>query len=66
MRRIFLSPCRNGLSFKKRKDPMDAWFMHLIQFAGFGLLGLFALLVVFLIISELKNKSRGRRSARRR
>ncbi len=45
---------------------MDAWFMHLIQFAGFGLLGLFALLVVFLIISELKNKSRGRRSARRR
>ena len=45
---------------------MDAWFMHLIQFSGFGMLGLFALLVVFLIISELKNKSRGRRSARRR
>ncbi len=45
---------------------MDSWFMHLIQFAGFGLLGLFALLVVFLIVSELRSKSRSRRSARRR
>ena len=45
---------------------MDAWFMQVIQFVGFALLGLFALLVVFLIINEQRNKARSKRSSRRR
>lgn len=45
---------------------MDAWFMQIIQFVGFGLLGLFALLVVFLIINEQRNKARNKRGSRRR
>ena len=45
---------------------MDAWFMQIIQFVGFGLLGLFALLVVFLIINEQRNKGRSKRGSRRR
>ncbi len=45
---------------------MDTWFMQLIQYAGFGLLGLFALLVVFLIINEQRTRARSKRGSRRR
>ena len=45
---------------------MDSWFMNLIQYVGFGLLGLFALLVVILIVCEQREKLRSRRSSRRR
>ena len=38
---------------------MDAWFMQIIQFVGFGLLGLFALLVVFLIINVKEARADG-------
>ena len=43
---------------------MDSWFMNLIQYVGFGLLGFFALLVVILIVSELREKLRSRWSSR--
>ena len=40
---------------------MDRWLTILIQYVGFGLLGAFALLVVFLIVSEYRSRYRTRR-----
>ena len=59
---------RQTFRFIERGDyfPMDSWFMNVIQYVGFGLLGLFALLVVILIVSEQRTKLRSRRSSRRR
>ena len=46
---------------------MDTWFAMLIQYVGFGLLGAFALLVVFLIVSEYRSKTAaGRRHSGRK